>query len=46
MYFIDNNEHISDNNVYNEVDIQQSEIDGVNQRLTERSKYYESDKSI
>lgn len=44
--FIGNNEHISDKNVYNEVDIRQSEIDGVNQRLTEWSKYYESDKSI
>lgn len=46
IYFIGNNKHSSDNNVNNECGIRQCDKDGVNERLTERSKYYESDKKI
>ena len=39
VYFIGNNKHNSDNNVNNESGIRQCDKDGVNQRLTESTKY-------
>ena len=43
--FIFNNKRISDNNTYNKGGIGRCEMDCVKDHLTERSRYYESDKN-
>ena len=45
MFFICNDERISDNNTCNEEAIGRCEIDCVKECLIERSKYFESDQS-
>ena len=45
MCFTGNDKHISDNNTYNEGGIGGCEMDCVKEYLTERSNYYESEKS-